>query len=180
MRILQVITLCDLGGAQSVVVNLANSLVKEHEVIVAAGAGDGKMWLLLHPSVICERIPSLRRALSLLNEIKTIRAMRKLYKKYHPDVIHLHSSKAGLLGRIAFPSAKIVYTVHGFDSIRIAHRKYLFLEKMLQFRCRTIIGVSKYDEDNLCNEGINNNVCFVYNGISQPLRLPVIQTPALS
>lgn len=43
---------------------------------------------------------------------------------------------------------------------------------MLQFRCRTIIGVSKYDEDNLCNEGINNNVCFVYNGISQPLRLP--------
>ena len=36
MRILQVITLCDLGGAQSVVVNLANSLVKEHEVIVAA------------------------------------------------------------------------------------------------------------------------------------------------
>ena len=79
MRILQVITLCDLGGAQSVVVNLANRLVKEHEVIVAAGAGDGKMWLLLHPSVICERIPSLRRALSLLNEIKTIRAMRKLY-----------------------------------------------------------------------------------------------------
>lgn len=172
MRILQVITLCDLGGAQSVVVNLANSLVKEHEVIVAAGAGDGKMWLSLHPSVICEHIPSLRRALSLLNEIKTIRAMRKLYKKYHPDIIHLHSSKAGLLGRIAFPSAKIVYTVHGFDSIRIAHRKYLFLEKMLQFRCRTIIGVSKYDEDNLCNEGINNNVCFVYNGISQPLRLP--------
>lgn len=55
MRILQVITLCDLGGAQSVVVNLANRLVKEHEVIVAAGAGDGKMWLLLHPSVICER-----------------------------------------------------------------------------------------------------------------------------
>ena len=42
MRILQVITLCDLGGAQSVVVNLANRLVKEHEVIVAAGAGDGK------------------------------------------------------------------------------------------------------------------------------------------
>ena len=78
MRILQVITLCDLGGAQSVVVNLANSLVKEHEVIVAAGAGDGKMWLSLHPSVICEHIPSLRRALSLLNEIKTIRAMRKL------------------------------------------------------------------------------------------------------
>ena len=79
MRILQVITLCDLGGAQSVVVNLANRLVKEHEVIVAAGAGDGKMWLLLHPSVICERIPSLRRALSLLNEIKPVGGIKPVH-----------------------------------------------------------------------------------------------------
>lgn len=39
MRILQIITLCELGGAQSVVVNLANSLSKDHEVIVAAGEG---------------------------------------------------------------------------------------------------------------------------------------------
>ena len=41
MRILQVITLCELGGAQSVVINLANKLSENHEVIVAAGEGDG-------------------------------------------------------------------------------------------------------------------------------------------
>ena len=60
MIILQVITLCNLGGAQSVVVNLANSLCKEHEVIVAAGEGDGKMWSLLVSSIKQEKIPSLR------------------------------------------------------------------------------------------------------------------------
>ena len=37
MRILQLITRSDLGGAQSVVVNLANKLCEEHEVIVVAG-----------------------------------------------------------------------------------------------------------------------------------------------
>lgn len=171
MRILQVITLSELGGAQSVVVNLANALRRQHEVIVVAGEGDGKMWDLLSPSVIREHVPSLCRALSPLKELKTILAFRKLYRKYHPDIIHLHSSKAGILGRLAFPKSKIVYTVHGFDSIRVAYRKYLPIEKSLQNRCRAIIGVSKYDERNLRSEGISNHVGMIYNGIVEPLHL---------
>lgn len=171
MRILQVITLSELGGAQSVVVNLANALRRQHEVIVVAGEGDGKMWDLLSPSVIREHVPSLCRALSPLKELKTILAFRKLYRKYRPDIIHLHSSKAGILGRLAFPKSKIVYTVHGFDSIRVAYRKYLPIEKSLQNRCRAIIGVSKYDERNLRSEGISNHVGMIYNGIVEPLHL---------
>lgn len=171
MKILQVITLCELGGAQSVVVNLANSLVKEHEVIVVAGVGDGKMWTLLHPSVKHEHIPSLQRTLSPVNEIKTILALRKIYRKYKPDVVHLHSSKVGILGRVAFPKSKTVYTVHGFDSIRIAYRRYLPLEKMLQYKCSAIVGVSNYDEYNLRSEGITRKVTVVYNGIEKPAPL---------
>lgn len=171
MKILQVITLCELGGAQSVVVNLANSLCEQHEVIVAAGEGDGKMWTLLKPDVKKESVPALRRALSPINEVKAIIQLRKLYRKYEPDIIHLHSSKAGILGRVAFPKSKIVYTVHGFDSIRIAYRKYLPIEKLLQNRCQAIVGVSRYDENNLKNEGITHHIGMVYNGIFPPCRL---------
>ena len=171
MRILQVITLSELGGAQSVVANLANTLCKEHEVVVVAGEGDGKMWDLLSPAVVREHVPSLCRALSPLKELKTVLAFRRLYRKYRPDIIHLHSSKAGILGRLAFPKSKIVYTVHGFDSIRVAYRKYLPIEKSLQNRCRAIIGVSKYDERNLRSEGISNHVGIIYNGIVEPLHL---------
>ena len=171
MRILQIITRSDLGGAQSVVVNLANSLSADNEVIVAAGDGDGKMWQLLVPIVKKEYIPSLQRELSLVKEIQTIRVLMKLYQKYQPDIIHLHSSKVGILGRLAFPKSKIVYTVHGFDSIRIAYRKFLPLEKMLQRNCNTIVGVSEYDRINLLDEGITNNVETVYNGIERPSRL---------
>lgn len=171
MKILQVITLCELGGAQSVVVNLANQLSNDHEVIVAAGAGDGKMWDLLDGRISKEHISSLVRELSPIKEVETIIAMRRLYNKYLPDIIHLHSSKAGLLGRIAFPKDKIIYTVHGFDSIRIAHRKFLPLERALQTRCAAIVGVSKYDKENLLNEGINKSVSFVYNGILKPKEL---------
>lgn len=171
MKILQIITLCELGGAQSVLVNLANSLCKQHEVIVAAGEGDGKMWNLLDGSIRQEHLPSLRRALSPLHELKAIKEMRRLYKKYKPDIVHLHSSKAGILGRVAFPKSKVVYTVHGFDSIRIAYRKYLPIEKAMQNRCQAIVGVSQYDERNLRSEGITNHVETVYNGIYPPAPL---------
>lgn len=80
MRILQIITRSDLGGAQSVVLNLANALSTKHEVIVAAGNGDGQMWQMLFSDVIREYIPSLQRELSPLKEIQTIIAFRKLYQ----------------------------------------------------------------------------------------------------
>lgn len=172
MRILQLITLSELGGAQSVVSNLSNELASMgHEVIVVAGEGDGKMFSSLDKSIVTDRIPTLVRRLSPMNDIKTVIAMKKLYHKYKPDIIHLHSSKAGILGRVAFPKSKIVYTVHGFDSIRIAYRKFLPVERILQKRCAAIVGVSRYDERNLHEERINRNVTYVYNGIDEPLEL---------
>lgn len=167
MRILQIITLSELGGAQSVVINLANKLSENHEVIVAAGEGDGKIWQMLYPNVKQESCEHLKRALSPLNDFLTIVDFLKLYRKYKPDIIHLHSSKAGMLGRFAFPSKKVVYTVHGFDSIRLVYRKFLPIERIMQRFCKAIVGVSKYDETNLKQEGIFRNVYCVYNGISR-------------
>ena len=51
MRILEIMTLSELGGAQTVVIDLSNKLSENHEVIVAAGEGDGKMWQMLHPDM---------------------------------------------------------------------------------------------------------------------------------
>ncbi len=168
MKILQLITRSELGGAQSVVINLANELSKSNEVIVAAGEGDGKMWELLNDRVVKHQCKYLQRAISPIKDFWALFELWRLYKKYKPDVIHLHSSKAGLLCRIVFPSERIVYTVHGFDSIRVAHRKMLPLEKIMSHFCASIVGVSQYDYNNLINEGITNNVSYIYNGISRP------------
>lgn len=168
MKILQVITQSELGGAQTVVVQLANNLSKEHDVVLVAGQGDGKMWDMVDDKVVRENCPHLQRSISLKDDFLAAIELRRLYKKYTPDIIHLHSSKAGTLGRIVFPSKKIVYTVHGFDSIRLAFRKFLPIEKCLQYFCKAVVGVSKYDEMNLISEGIKNNVSTVYNGIITP------------
>ena len=168
MRILQIITLCELGGAQSVVANIANALCEDNEVVVASGEGDGKMWQMLDKRVTRVHLKSLKRELSFADDMRTLHDLRKLYRKFKPDIIHLHSSKAGMLGRLAFPAKKIVYTVHGFDTIRLAHRQFLALEKLMQYRCKSIVAVSEYDERNLLAENINRNVTTVYNGISVP------------
>ena len=78
MRILHVITLSELGGAQSVVVNLATKLSGEHEVIVAAGEGDGKLFELLGDNIITERVPNLLRRLSPINDIKAFFPVKKV------------------------------------------------------------------------------------------------------
>lgn len=64
-----------------------------------------------------------------------------------------------------------MYTVHGFDSIRVAYRRYLPVERVLQTRCKSIVGVSKYDGENLQKEGIINNISVIYNGLSTPCKL---------
>lgn len=168
MTILQVITQSELGGAQTVVVQLANKLSAEHQVVLAAGQGDGKMWDMVNDRVIRESCPHLQRSISLKNDLLASIELRKLYRKHKPDIIHLHSSKAGTLGRIVFPAKKVVYTVHGFDSIRLAFRKFLPIERLLQRGCSAIIGVSNYDERNLRLEKISRNVVTIRNGIQQP------------
>jgi glycosyltransferase involved in cell wall biosynthesis len=165
MRILQAITLADLGGAQSVLINLCECLINDgHEVIVVSGS-EGPMWDILSGKVEKIRIKSLNHSIRLCKDFEVILQLHKIYRQYKPDVIHLHSSKMGLLGRVAFPKSKIVYTVHGFDSIRVAYRKFLFIEKLLSGRARNVVGVSRYDYNHFISEKMNTkNISYIYNG----------------
>lgn len=168
MVIMLVITRSELGGAQTVVVQLANTLCLQHQVVLVAGEGDGKMWNMVDSRVLREECPHLKRALSPKDDLLAALELRRIYRRYMPDIVHLHSSKAGAMGRIIFPTKKVVYTVHGFDSIRVAFRKFLPIERALQYLCKAIVGVSKYDEVHLKEEGIKNNVKTVYNGLTIP------------
>lgn len=172
MKILHIITKSELGGAQSVLTSIVNALCAEHEVTVIAGEGDGKMFNAIDDRVRKIYYPHLRRDISLYHDTKTLVAMWKFNRKLRPDIIHLHSSKAGLLGRLVFPKQKIIYTIHGFDSIRVAFRQFLPIERIMQRRCAAIVGVSQYDMNSLHSEGIFANTHLVYNGVDVPQQQP--------
>lgn len=164
MKIFQIITVSEYGGAQTIVANLVKTLSPEHELFVLYG-GEGEAWDHLGNNFTKIKLNGHRKEVSW----KDIGILLKLFYyriKYRPDVVHLHSSKMGVLGRIAFCKKRIVYTVHGFDSIRKGFREFLTIEKLFKNKANKIIGVSQYDVDILKEEGIYKNVVRIYNGVT--------------
>ena len=106
------------------------------------------------------------KELSLAADLAVFGEIRKAIRDFGPDVIHLHSSKAGVLGRLAAGRLRrrVVYTVHGFDTILKAHRFFLPLERVLQGLCGAVVAVSEYDRRNLAASGISRNLSVIRNG----------------
>jgi glycosyltransferase involved in cell wall biosynthesis len=85
------------------------------------------------------------RNISLLNDVKTTIKIIKLLKEIKPDIIHCHSAKAGILGRIAgsFLGVKTFYTPHAYSYLSTTNliKKNIFknIEKFLgYFSSKTI------------------------------------------
>ncbi len=169
MRIFQIITVSEYGGAQTIVADLVKNLSSEHELFILYG-GDGQAWSNLGDGFTRIRLNGHRKNISL-SDISLFFKLLYYRIKYKPDVVHLHSSKMGVLGRLAFCSRKTVYTVHGFDSIRKAFRRFLTVEKILKNKAYRIVGVSRYDVDVMEEEGIYKNVECIYNGVADHHRL---------
>ena len=81
-----------------------------------------------------------------MSDLKSIRVVRKQIKKYNPDIIYAHSSKAGAIARMADIGLKnrCVYNPHGWAFNMCCSEKkkmmYAGIEKMAApFRCRKTI-----------------------------------------
>ena len=112
------------------------------------------------------------------NLFNLVRLFRDLRKSPHPlCVIHLHSSKAGLVGRLMLRSklSKVIYSPHAFaftrrdipQLVRVLYRALEFLADKTS-NCKTI-GVSKH-ESFLASNLKFRNVKTLYNYISDPLQ----------
>ncbi len=179
MRILHIVTNADLGGAPRVVTELANRAVHAGHTCGAATVPVGPFWDHLDPQV--ERIPlrHLRRNLDPAQDVAALLELAALLRQWKPDIVHLHSSKAGVLGRLAALLAPwawgtvrripTVYTIHGFDTILKTHRTFLPLERIMARCTSAIVPVSAYDEKNLKCAGIHGTIRLIRNGASDRL-----------
>ena len=97
---------------------------------------------------------SMGRQISIINDAKGIWAIRKFIKKYMPDVIYAHSSKAGALGRLADVGFKniVLYNPHGWafnmnDISAIKKKVYALIEKALSYKTDMIIAISAWEKE---------------------------------
>lgn len=164
MKIFQIITVSEYGGAQSVVANLLSEMNKdEDKQLFVLSGGNGEAWSHLDKRIKKIKLENHRKKISWRDLILLIKLL--YYRiKYNPDIVHLHSSKIGILGRIIFPKRKVIYTMHGFDSVRKAYSKFTIIEQMVKNRAAYIVPVSQYDAICLAEVGIKRNLKVIYNG----------------
>src|SRR5450631_206728 len=114
MRILYLITRAERGGAQVHVLDLIRGLRKNFEIEVAVGEGGFLMEELRPLGITCHVIPSLVQPINPAKDILALFAIRTLIQNRRPHLVHAHTSKAGILGRVAAYSvgAKSVFTAH--------------------------------------------------------------------
>lgn len=150
-----VITRMIVGGAQeNTLLTLRGHLEKGHEAVLVTGPSPGREGELLKnvdmpPFEICV-FPELVRELSPWYDLKAFFRLRRFFKERKFDVVHTHSSKAGIIGRLAARSAGIpvvVHTVHGqaFHPREKAwkNRLYIFLERFAAKYCDRIYAVAQ-------------------------------------
>lgn len=116
-RLLMLITLAEVGGAQSYVAALLPALCEHYEVTLAAH-GDGPLReAALAAGADYVALRHVRRALHPLHDARGLAELVALMRRLRPQVVHCNSSKAGVLGRLAAAATRVpvrVFTAHGW------------------------------------------------------------------
>lgn len=156
ISILYVITKLELGGAQKHLLSLIRGLDKErfNPYILTAYDGllvDAAKQILGLKLIRCR---FLERSIQPVKDILTLFFIYRFIRNNNIDIVHTHSSKAGILGRLAAKAAgvkNIIHTVHGWSfhdyQSGIAYYLYLFLEKLCASFSSLIIVVSQWDKN---------------------------------
>lgn len=148
---------CMGGGVFTYIVDLSNKLCDEYDVYVAYGIREQtpKNYLeYFDQRIHLIKVENFVREIQLNKDIPAILEIRKIVKEVKPDIIHLHSSKAGVMGRMFIGNDyKKFYTPHGYsflmeDISRAKRNVYYIIEKIMGKRsCTTIAcGPGEYEE----------------------------------
>jgi glycosyltransferase involved in cell wall biosynthesis len=155
MRVVHIITRLILGGAQENTLFNCADLIREYgdEVTLVTGPGLGPEGSLEDqarrmgvPLVV---LPQLRRNIHPTRDASSYWAIKRALRALRPEVVHTHSGKAGLLGRMAAHALRVpavVHTVHGapFHAYQGRGARLFFraCERHAARRCHALISVA--------------------------------------
>lgn len=163
------------SGVFSFLVDLVNGTDEEFDITIAYGVREETLENFkdyFSDKVKFVKVENFTRSISPKKDLKALKEIKNIVKEYKPDIVHLHSSKAGVLGRLAVNGSKIkmFYNPHGFsflkqDDSKFKRSVYWLIEKIMAMFNRkcTIIGCSngEYEEAKKLNK---NSIC-INNGI---------------
>lgn len=141
MRVLHVISRLNVGGTASWIDQLATSLqVQGHQVRIIAGMTEtNEAQAQMNPILDIRFLGNLKKKLNLMNDFRSFLQIRNEIRLFKPTIINTHTSKAGLLTRLAnftllWQRSKLVHTLHG-------HLLYGYFPK---WKISVIIGIERF------------------------------------
>ena len=186
VRVMQVIARMNVGGPAVLVADLMRNLDSSmFETKLVTGYCDENESDYLEEvayDVAAIRIPGLGRSVSPIKDLGAFILLVKEIRSFKPDVIHTHTAKAGVLGRlaglIARPQAKRVHTFHGhllhgyFSSSKT--RLVILLERFLGLITNKFIAIGNVVKNELVRAGIAQESKFevIYPGLQELDRYP--------
>ncbi|MCA9031091.1 MAG: glycosyltransferase family 4 protein [Planctomycetaceae bacterium] len=178
MRVAHIITRMIVGGAQE---NTLHTVEDQHaihgdDVHLITGPTTGPEGSLMERARTggfpIHEVLSLTRSIGLWREWQAYRELCRLLKQIQPDIVHTHSSKAGVLGRAAAASCGIpaVHTIHGaafhYGQSFLAYRAFVAAEWWAARRTAHTISVADDMSTTYLEAGIGmpENYTTVYSG----------------
>lgn len=152
-RIVHTATMLEMGGAQAnTLLCAAEAGRRGHAATVVAAEGPlsaEARRLVAEGCISFHPFPLLVREIRPWTDLRALGALEGLFRRLRPDVVHTHSSKAGVLGRIAARRAGVpcvVHTAHGWGfhdgqspPVRAA---FVAAERAAARRCDAIVVVA--------------------------------------
>ena len=178
------VTECLAGGVLTFLLNLTSALDKEEHIIIYSRRDNtpDDVESLFGGNVTLVPWKYAGREIRPAQDLKALLELMRLLRQYpHADVVQLHSSKAGFLGRLACrllgSTKKVFYLPHGLSFARedVSVRKkrfYTHLEKIGNAFCGDVIACSQSEKEMLVKNGITN-VHVINNGIAVDPNPPV-------
>ncbi|NWF90908.1 MAG: glycosyltransferase family 4 protein [Ignavibacteriaceae bacterium] len=154
LKVLEIITLFSIGGATETVVSMAEGLMKLGMTVhIATGpniVSEGSMYETAKKlNINVFTFKNLKRDINLIRDAWIIFQLYKFVKKGKYDIVHTHSSKAGVVGRIAAWLARtpvVLHTVHGLPFHRyqpkLKKKAFIFIEKFSSLFCDKLVAVT--------------------------------------
>jgi len=179
MKILYVITKADRGGGQVHLLDLLTSLPAGYQPVIATGETGFLTSEAARLNIPVRLIKDLVQPIAPIKDLAALVSLIRVIRAEDPDLIHVHTSKAALLGRLAAVLTRrpCVFTAHTWsftDGIPLAQKIISVpLERVAAFASKKIINVSQANVAMAKRQSIANDerlVC-IWNGIPDvPLR----------
>lgn len=177
-HVLYAITRTERGGAQQHVRDLMGALAGNVRLTLVCGDQDVRSerdWLAQEAEAlgaVVHLVPSLVHPLSPRLDVRAFVSLVRLVRALRPTLVHAHSSKAGILARLAARAAGVpaLFTAHGWaftdGAPRLNARIAVPLERLAARLANGVISVSAYDDRRAEAVGIRGPRAVVPNGLT--------------